>query len=269
MRQILVLLLLWPCAGFGAEKRPLLAQARALDIASLDRFYDAAALKAGLIHLPQPSHKAAAGRPLPEGLTLSQPSRKNRRIIVPVPQPSRAYRRTFRLLMSNPDKTDRYDEIILRHSQRFGLNPRFVKAIIAAESEFFIGAVSPKGARGLMQVMPATAGEVGVSAAQLHDPEGNILAGTAYLSVLFKAAWKKYKLKGLRFHDAPVWVLQRIIAAYNAGPRFLTRMPLMRETRHYVRKVMLFYNSRVTDLRRPPEPAHDYPQVDFTPTAGL
>jgi soluble lytic murein transglycosylase-like protein len=262
MRQILFLTLLWPSVVVCAEKQALLAQARFLDTTNLDRFYDAAALKAGLIHLPEPAKKAPRAF-LPKDIEPARTRRQVHRVIVPVPEPSRAYRRTFRLLASNPDKTDRYDEIILRHSQRFGLNPRFVKAIIAAESEFLIGALSPKGAHGLMQVMPATAREMGVSSSQLRQPEGNILAGTAYLSVLFRTAWKKYKLRGLRFHDAPVWVLQRIIAAYNAGPRFLTRMPLLRETRHYVRKVMLFYNSGVTDLRRPPEPAHAYPQVDY------
>lgn len=265
MRQILALLLLWPCAARCEET--LIAQAGFLDSASLDRFYDAAALKAGLIPMPQAASRAF--RPATDGLTVPRAGEhKPAPDLVPVPAPSRAYRRTFRILISNPEKTDRFDAQILRHSRRYGLDPRFVKAIIAAESEFFIGAVSPKGAKGLMQVMPATAEELGVDSRRLHTPEGSIQAGSAYLSVLFRAAWRKFKLKGVRYHDAPAWVLQRIIAAYNAGPRFLTRTPIFRETKNYVRKVMLFYNSKVSDLRHPEQGRRAYPWSAFSGETG-
>jgi soluble lytic murein transglycosylase-like protein len=107
-----------------------------------------------------------------------------------------------------------------------------------------------------MQLMPQTAAYMGVDPAKLKDPEQNIAAGAAYLSYLFQTAWKRYKLKGVRFHDVPQWLVQRIIAAYNAGPRFLFRDDFYAESRAYVRKVLLFYQSQVTDLRRRPQPAH-------------
>ena len=69
--------------------------------------------------------------------------------------------------------------------------------------------------------------------------------------MLFRAAWRIFNLKGVRYTDAPMWVVQRVIAAYHAGPRFLTKRTLYPSTRAYVRKVVLFYHSKVTDLRRP------------------
>lgn len=227
MGKLLVLLVLTASGLHAAEvdTPPLLAQAsihaRFMDMAVLNRFFDASRLQShGVVPVP-----AAAARALP------------------------SYRRTFQRLKSQPDKTDRYDDLIRRNSERYRLNPRFVKAIIAAESEFTTKARSPKGARGLMQVMPATAREMGVRG-DLSKPEANVQAGTAYLNLLFRAAWRTFQLKGLAFRDAPQWVLERIIAAYNAGPRFLKRTDLFRETRHYVRKVMLFYRSDVTVLRQ-------------------
>ena len=100
-------------------------------------------------------------------------------------------------------------------------------------------------------------------APRLHTAEGGIQAGTAYLAWLFKTAWKRWKLKGVSYKDAPMWILQRIVAAYNAGPRFLTKRPWYKETQHYVRKVLMYYKSTVSDLRRPPEKAYDYPQVSM------
>jgi soluble lytic murein transglycosylase-like protein len=102
-----------------------------------------------------------------------------------------------------------------------------------------------------MQVMPRTAEEMGIPRERLAEPEFNIAAGAAYVAHLFQAAWRKYKLKGVRYHEAPLWLKQRIIAAYNAGPKFLFRHGgWFRQTRDYVRKVLLFYHSPVTDFRR-------------------
>ena len=70
-----------------------------------------------------------------------------------------------------------------------------------------------------------------------------------YLAYLFARAWKRYHLRGVAFSKVPAWLLQRIVAAYNAGPRFLTRRHLYRQTREYVRNVLLFYRSPVTELR--------------------
>ena len=102
----------------------------------------------------------------------------------------------------------------------------FVKSIVAAESNFDSDAVSPKGAIGLMQLMPATAEEYG---ADPNIPEQNVDAGTHYLRTLMD----KY---GNRRSS-----LKRVIAAYNAGPSRVDRyrgVPPFRETRAYVMRVL-------------------------------
>lgn len=169
---------------------------------------------------------------------------------VPVPAPDPA-RPELRRLRRGP-RTMGYDALIREHARRHGLDARFVKAVIAGESEFSKGATSRAGARGLMQVMPATARGVGVAAEALYRPADNIRAGTAYLAWLFARAWKKYHLKGVDYRKAPPWLLQRILAAYNAGPRFLARRRLYRQTRAYVAKVLLYYRSAVTELMPAP-----------------
>ncbi len=172
---------------------------------------------------------------------------------VPVPAaPPPPYAAAFRRLRAGP-RTSGYDALIRAHARRYGLDPRLVKAVIAGESEFAKRATSPAGARGLMQVMPATARELGVAADELYSPAANIRAGTAYLAHLFERAWKRYHLKGVEYLKAPQWVLQRILAAYNAGPRFLARRRLYRQTRHYIAKVLLFYRSEITALPDAPE----------------
>jgi soluble lytic murein transglycosylase-like protein len=86
---------------------------------------------------------------------------------------------------------------------RHKLPPAFIKSIVAAESNFDCGAISPKGAIGLMQLMPATAAQYGANPA---IPEQNIDAGAHYLRVLLDRY--RNKKNGL----------SRAIAAYNAGP---------------------------------------------------
>jgi soluble lytic murein transglycosylase-like protein len=101
-----------------------------------------------------------------------------------------------------------------------------VKSIVAAESNFHWEVVSPKGAIGLMQLMPETAHEYG---ADPTIPEQNVDAGTRYLNFLMHK-YSKYR------HP-----LSRVIAAYNAGPGAVDRyhgIPPFRETRGYVARVM-------------------------------
>ncbi len=200
--------------------------------------------------------------PAPRGLRI---------LVVPFPTETPQYRRTFQALLSHPTKTDRYDKLILKYARIYRLDARLLKSIIAAESEFVVGALSPRGARGLMQVMPSTAEEMGVPRTHLGDPEFNIAAGAAYVAYLFKTAWRRYKLKGiLRYDETPLWLKQRIIAAYNAGPRFLFRRGgWYRETRSYVRKVLLFYNSRVTDFRHAGSGTIRQPWTATSQTAGF
>jgi len=106
------------------------------------------------------------------------------------------------------------------------VKPAFVKSIVAAESNFDPNAVSPKGAIGLMQLMPDTAKQFGADPAV---PEQNIDAGTHYLHDL------------LERYQARRNSLARAIAAYNAGPAQVDRyrgVPPFRETRAYVARVL-------------------------------
>ena len=94
-----------------------------------------------------------------------------------------------------------FSEIISAAARKHGVNPAFIKSIIAAESAFSPTAVSPKGAVGLMQLMPETAREFGADPAV---PEQNIDAGAHYLSWLMQR-YSHHKDQ-----------LRRVIAAYNA-----------------------------------------------------
>ena len=120
------------------------------------------------------------------------------------------------------------DAIICMAAEKHGVPAAFVKSIVAAESNFDCEALSAKGAVGLMQLMPETAREYG---ADPHIPEQNVDAGTHYLRTLMD-----------RYHghgDS----LQRVIAAYNAGPATVDRyhgVPPFRETRRYVARVLGF-----------------------------
>jgi soluble lytic murein transglycosylase-like protein len=220
----------------------------------LNMMFDAAKARPAGVVAPDPKAFEAVGSPNKRLETLyTRPSARSlhQELVVPVPRETPSYRRTFKIMLANPDKTDRWDEMILRYARIYKLDSRLLKSIMAAESEFDPKAVSPSGARGLMQVMPVTAEGVGIPASKLHDPASGVKAGAAYIQVLFRAAWKIFNLKGVRYTDAPMWVVQRVIAAYHAGPKFLTRLKLYPATRAYVRKVVLFYHSKVTDLRRP------------------
>lgn len=117
-------------------------------------------------------------------------------------------------------------------ARTYGHDAQLLHAIIHVESRFNPNAVSPKGAIGLMQVMPATAERVGVQEPQrtLFDPETNLHAGARYLRLLMDM-----------FSDRP----DLAVAAYNAGEgavlRYQGQVPPFRETQAYVRDVMQRY----------------------------
>ena len=187
--------------------------------------------------------------PLKLPRAAAPPPAKAPPFVIDIPAvPPAPFVRTFNRLRARR-QTNGYDDLIRIYAVQKSLDPRLVKSVIAAESEFTPRAQSPAGALGLMQVMPETAGFMGVAGKTLFDPEANIRAGTAYLAYLFDRAWKRYHLRGVAFDRAPAWLIQRIVAAYNAGPRFLARLRLYRQTREYVRRVLLFYRSAVTDLK--------------------
>jgi soluble lytic murein transglycosylase-like protein len=124
-----------------------------------------------------------------------------------------------------PDKKSaQFDAYIDEHAETNGVDPDLVRAVIQVESAFNPRAVSPKGAMGLMQLMPATAAELGVG--NPFDPEENIGGGVRYLKRLLA-----------RYDDK----VELALAAYNAGPgavdRYGQKVPPYRETRDYVQKI--------------------------------
>lgn len=122
-----------------------------------------------------------------------------------------------------PTVAGRFDDIIQRHAATSGISPDLIKAVIQVESGFNPAAVSPKGAQGLMQLMPATARQLGV--ADPFHPEQNIRGGVAYLKQLLGQFGQDIRLA---------------LAAYNAGPGSVDRyhdVPPYRETQDYVKKI--------------------------------
>jgi soluble lytic murein transglycosylase-like protein len=117
-----------------------------------------------------------------------------------------------------------YEPYVLEYSNRHSLRPELVRAVIQVESGYNARALSPKGAMGLMQLMPDTARMLGVQ--RPYDPEQNIRGGTRYLRLLLD------KYDGSE---------ELALAAYNAGSgavdRYGRNIPPYRETRDYVRKV--------------------------------
>ncbi|MFL6195432.1 MAG: lytic transglycosylase domain-containing protein [Thermoanaerobaculia bacterium] len=118
-----------------------------------------------------------------------------------------------------------YGSMIFDAAKRHQVNPQVVAALIRAESAGKARAVSHKGARGLMQLMPATAERFGTRKEKLYDPKENIEAGIRYLSWLVE-----------QFPND----LSKVLAAYNAGEYAVWRyngIPPYRETREYVRRI--------------------------------
>ena len=126
----------------------------------------------------------------------------------------------------NPARENQYDKIIKRASQKHGVDFFLIKSVIRAESLFDSKAVSSAGAKGLMQLMPDTAVEVGVK--NVFDAEQNIMGGTKYLKKLLK-----------RFKN-----VKKAVAGYNAGPAaviYYDGVPPFEETMDYVEKIYDFY----------------------------
>ncbi|UPT72510.1 MAG: transglycosylase SLT domain-containing protein [Elusimicrobiota bacterium] len=279
-RKVLVASLLVLPAFAGAQdprtrKAPAMAAGftggAASTPAGLNAMFDAAKARPALAVPEKAEEVGSPNKPLPTMYRRPKLSNLHQQLVVPVPNETPAYKRTFKAMLANPDKTDKFDEMILTYSRIYKLDSRLLKSIMAAESEFNPQAVSPAGARGLMQVMPVTAAGVGVQPERLNEPRSGVKAGAAYLQVLFETAWRKFKLKGVRYTDAPMWVVQRVIAAYHAGPKFLTRLNLFPSTRAYVKKVVLFYHSKVSDLRRPANVALELPAYSesVTPSGSM
>jgi soluble lytic murein transglycosylase-like protein len=131
---------------------------------------------------------------------------------------------SFRATKPFSRKAAQYQSLIEEHSELNSVSADLVRALIQAESAFNPFARSPKGAMGLMQLMPATAAEYGVS--NPYDPVENVRAGVKYLRRLLDAYEGKVELA---------------LAAYNAGPAAVKKyggtVPPYRETRDYVARI--------------------------------
>jgi soluble lytic murein transglycosylase-like protein len=122
-----------------------------------------------------------------------------------------------------------FASLINQASQKYGVSPSLVQAVIKAESNFNPNAVSSAGALGLMQLMPGTASGLGVSNAL--DPTQNIDGGVHFLSQLLDHYKGNVRLA---------------VAAYNAGPGAVDKyngVPPYQETQTYVDRVLGYYNS--------------------------
>lgn len=128
---------------------------------------------------------------------------------------------------STPD-AERYDKIIMAAQKKHGVEFSLIKAVIKVESDFNPKAVSRRGAKGLMQIVPGNFESLLVK--DPFNPAQNIMGGTLYLSQLLE----RYENK-----------LPLVLAAYNAGPNAVDkykRIPPYAETQNYVKKVMKTYS---------------------------
>ncbi len=168
----------------------------------------AVSLASRQMHREPPSHPPAQQpvlrplSPLPE-----------REPTPPSPAPSKFHSRVLKRL-------EPYDKHIERYSRMNGVDPNLIRALIYMESSGDPDARSHKGAQGLMQLMPATASDMGVS--NPFDPAQNIFGGTRYISTLLN-----------RFDrlDLALW-------AYNAGPGAVVRKRLPLETKRFIPEVL-------------------------------
>lgn len=122
------------------------------------------------------------------------------------------------------------NEVVGAASGRYRLDPDLISSVIRAESGFKVHAVSPKGAQGLMQLMPGTASKLGVQNA--FDPAANVDGGTRYLRELLE----RYNFD-----------IIKALAAYNAGPHRVEQykgVPPYRETRLYVASIVRDFNRK-------------------------
>lgn len=127
-----------------------------------------------------------------------------------------------------------YHQIITRKSDKYRIEPSLISAVIKVESNWDSQAISSKGAKGLMQLMPSTAKDMKVK--NPFDPEENIEGGTRYLRYLLD-----------KFNGDIILAL----AAYNAGPNrveIFRDIPPIKETRQYVKKVLSLYNGQQLNL---------------------
>ena len=130
------------------------------------------------------------------------------------------------------------DRLIHLNGSKYNVDPYLIFLVMEQESHFNPRALSPKGARGLLQLMPGTAARFGVR--HPHDPAQNISGGTRYLRELLN-----------RFNNR----VDLVLASYNAGEgavaKFGNRVPPYAETRNYVKKISYRYKRTTVRTRKP------------------
>jgi soluble lytic murein transglycosylase-like protein len=129
-----------------------------------------------------------------------------------------------------PAKAEDIPGLVDAASDRHQVDADLINSVIKAESSFNPSARSPKGAQGLMQLMPSTALKLGVG--NVYEPRDNIEGGTRYLRQLLE-----------QYHGDAI----KALAAYNAGPQRVDQyqgVPPYRETRNYVRQVITDFNRK-------------------------
>jgi soluble lytic murein transglycosylase-like protein len=138
--------------------------------------------------------------------------------------------------LTPPARPQSLNEVINAISDRHHIDPDLINSVIHAESGFNPRAVSPKGAQGLMQLMPQTALQLGVS--NPFDPRSNVEGGTRYLSELLQ----RYNFD-----------LIKALAAYNAGPQRVQQyrgVPPYYETRAYIARIVRDFNRKKVAQRK-------------------
>lgn len=152
-------------------------------------------------------------------------------IDVPTAEIAAYQREEFEAPDASPSpKADGIPGLVEAASDRHQVDADFINSVIKAESGFNPRARSPKGAQGLMQLMPATASRLGVMNA--YEPGVNIEGGTRYLRQLLE-----------HYHGDAI----KALAAYNAGPQRVEQyqgVPPYRETRNYVRRIITDFNRK-------------------------
>jgi soluble lytic murein transglycosylase-like protein len=134
--------------------------------------------------------------------------------------------------VSMQQRADRYTALIRKHATEHGIEPGLVSAVMRVESCYDARAVSRSGARGLMQLMPATAMELGVH--DSFDPEQNVGGGVRYLARMLKRFRNDVRLG---------------LAAYNAGPEAVAAfndVPPFPDTQSYVKRILKLYQPKTS-----------------------